>query len=431
MSSLADLQGLLSKLEQLDLKSLDAKLAQQLQATTTAVKSTLDTATTSGTLSAHNAPPSGPGLVRTKSLDARDPAPSTIEFEGVSLGSFTPATTALPDFNTTSIRTPAPSSLEANKPPGEETPIREPRRAFPWVNLNPDDYPPPEKAYINREQRREFGMPLKGVLPLEPPLHLFQWLEESLSTRGKPDIERLVPAPPAEPPQDGCYPQAPEYVCNVEPDHSYRACYRLAAPFYPSEREELKTRMLDIRMPPKVTPTKFDMQTQSFIPEPIPGMVKLLLGFPLVHHINGDPKKAVTVVCAHTLETLMGYKEGPEVAALIPRLMELTWGKAASDKGPATPAVFQLPFMQKNLRSKHGAAMKGVVDGDGSFNLASAHGEGEGHGFFMPAVQTNTPEAAAILNEIRTILGKVYRSGHAEFCLLLRMGYDGICGPTK
>lgn len=166
--------------------------------------------------------------------------------------------------------------------------------------------------------------------------------------------------------------------------------------------------MLNIRMPPNITPSGFNLQTRSFVHEPIPGMVRLPLGIPLVHHINGDPKRAVTAVCAHSLDTLMEYEEGPEIHALVPRLMELAWGKDAEGNIPAVPGIFELDGMRTNLRSKHVDLTK-LAKGDGSYNLASTHGEGEGHGHFAPAVQTNTPEAASIIKEVLQILHRLYR----------------------
>jgi hypothetical protein len=253
-------------------------------------------------------------------------------------------------------------------------------------------------------------MPLKGVLALEPPLELFVWAKESLSKAGKPEVDRLIPAPSAPQPPDGCgvYPQAPEYVLNIEQDCSYRRGWCYAAPFLLDTKETQKYNMLHVLMPPKVPPTRFNLTTQSFVAEPIPGMVRLPLGIPLVHHVGGDPKRAVTAVCAHSLSTLMEYDEGVEVNKLVPRLMDLTWGREKTDSDPGAPGIFLLPGMQHNLRSKNVDESK-RVPGDGSFNLASTHGEGEGYGHFSPAVQTNTPQAAAIIKEVLQILHRLYR----------------------
>lgn len=252
-------------------------------------------------------------------------------------------------------------------------------------------------------------MPLTGVLPLEPPLELFVWPADSISMLGKPEPHQLIPAPAVAKPAVGCYPQAPIYTLNVEPDHSYRRGWAYAAAYHPDNDFALEhDRMLNIRIPPKVLPTAFNKRTRMFHSEDIPGMVRLPMGVPLVHHINGDPKKPVTAVCGHTLDSLAQYPEGAEVAALVPRLMELTWGVAATETDRGVPGIFDLDGMQRNLRSKHVNLSK-LGDGNGSFNIASTRGEGEGHGMFMPAVQTNVPQAAKIIKEVLEILHKLYR----------------------
>jgi hypothetical protein len=88
--------------------------------------------------------------------------------------------------------------------------------------------------------------------------------------------------------------------------------------------------------------------------------------------------------------------------------MELTWGREETDSDPGAPGIFALPGMQRNLRSKNVDDSK-CVPGDGLFNLASTHGEGEGYGHFSPAVQTNTPQAAAMIKEVLQILHQLYR----------------------
>ncbi|KAJ7603665.1 hypothetical protein DFH06DRAFT_1350016 [Mycena polygramma] len=251
-------------------------------------------------------------------------------------------------------------------------------------------------------------MPLAGVIAVEPPLHLFVWPADRLSRAGKPEADVLIPAPPAPRPVFGCYPQAPEYVLNAELDRSYRRGWRYAAPFHTFNRAQDKQNMLEIQMPPNISPTYFDQDTCSFVADPIPGMVRLPLGIPLVHHIDGNPKHAVTAVCAHSMQTLSEYPEAKEIQQLVPRLIQLTWGTSDSGDNPGVPGIFELDGMQRNLRSKHVDPDK-LAPGDGSFNLASTHGEGEGHGHFAPAVQTNTPAAAAIIKEVLQIIHRLYR----------------------
>ncbi|KAJ7489500.1 hypothetical protein FB451DRAFT_1390643 [Mycena latifolia] len=87
--------------------------------------------------------------------------------------------------------------------------------------------------------------------------------------------------------------------------------------------------------------------------------------------------------------------------------MTLIWGVQETETQLGVPGIFELPEMQRNLHSKHINLTK-LAQGDSSFNLASTHGEGEGHSVFMPAVQTNTPEAAEIIKEVLRILHELY-----------------------
>ncbi|KAJ7209326.1 hypothetical protein GGX14DRAFT_453426, partial [Mycena pura] len=265
---------------------------------------------------------------------------------------------------------------------------------------------PSETAFVMPDQPRQYGMPLRGVIPLEPPA--FLWPEELISKLGKPDAEQLVPAPPGSQPPVGQYPQAPVYKLNLTLDRSYRRGYLYAAPFLTADKAIERERMLNILVPPNICPARYDLDSAKFIADPIPGMVKLPLGIPLVHHVDGDPNRAVTVVCAHTLESLMQYEEGGQVQELVARLLQLTWGTNPTESEPGIPGIFELEGMQTNLRSKK-AHCTGTLPGDGSFNLASTHGEGEGYGSFMPAVQTNTPQATRSIAEILQILHKCYR----------------------
>jgi hypothetical protein len=102
------------------------------------------------------------------------------------------------------------------------------------------------------------------------------------------------------------------------------------------------------------------------------------------HRINGDPKQALTAVCVHSLESLSQYDEGPKVAALMPQFLELVWGTKTR------PGIYDLVGLKRNLRSKRKAGA--LQAGDGSFNLASTLGEGEGAGTVFPAAQSRTAD---------------------------------------
>ncbi|KAJ7222120.1 hypothetical protein GGX14DRAFT_662664 [Mycena pura] len=365
----AQLQALTNQLQVMDLQDLDPQLQLHIQTLSDAAASTqnhLAQAITSPTVSRQP----------TSILHAETAAPPD------------PAVIAPQNSTTPTVTNPQPPS-------------------FPWVPVDLSGVKPSESAFGTTTNVRQFGMPHTGVLPLEPPLHLFCWPAEAMSTLGRPDLDRLEP-PPAVSPRAGYYPQAPTYTLNTVLDRSYRRGWRYAAPFLTSNRAIERDRMLKIQVPPNTRPARFDVRTQTFCSDPIPGMVEIPIGIPMVHLVNNDPKRAVTAVCAHTLDSLMQYEEGKKVEALMPRLLELTWGVTETESRPGVPAIFELDGMQTNLRFKSVDPTK-VIPGDGSFNLASTHGEGEGPGFFMPAVQTNTPQAAAIIKEVLQILHQLYR----------------------
>ncbi|KAF8130953.1 hypothetical protein K438DRAFT_2032069 [Mycena galopus ATCC 62051] len=264
----------------------------------------------------------------------------------------------------------------------------------------------PRDAFLDRNQSGQFGTPLTSVLPLEPPLDLFVWPEDSMSKEGKLVHDKLEPVPAIQSESIGYFPQAPVYMLNSTRDPSYRRGWRYAAPFHTSKREQQKQNMLNIRMPPNITPTHFDQSTRLFVAQLIPGMVRAPLGIPLVHHVDGDAKQAVMVVCVHTLETMQQYAQGPEIHDLAHQLLDLTWGHDAAGDRPFQYGISEIPGMKTNLRSKYVDPNAPV--GDGSFNIASTHGEGEGFGHFGPAVQTDAKEVAPI-KSILQILHRLYR----------------------
>ncbi|KAJ7696236.1 hypothetical protein B0H17DRAFT_406795 [Mycena rosella] len=425
---LPQLQILLGQLQDLDLQDLDPSLRSRLSNPTAATTATqaeiyrIESRTGSQNDCAETETGSEPPL-RVPTALGRAPLHSSsspcipVTSDTVSLSASVPPTGhTISEYSPASPCAPVASETvppSASVSPtahtaSEHSPTTLPIHHFPWIEIEHEGVMPSESAFVKPGEPRQFGMPLTGILPLEPPLQLFQWPAGTISNLGKPELHSLVPAPAAPPPELGCYPQAPVYTLNPEPDFSYHRGYRYAAPFYTSQRQIEHQCMLEVQIPPNLRPSHFDLDTQSFCSDPIPGMVQLPMGIPIVHHVNGDPKCAITAVCGHTLKSLMQYEEGEKVQALIPRLMTLTWGIKETETQPGVPGIFELPGMQKNLRSKHVDLGK-LTPGDGSFNLASTHSEGEGHGIFMPAVQTNTPEAAAIIKEVLQILHQLYR----------------------
>ncbi|KAJ6546385.1 hypothetical protein DFH09DRAFT_1506854 [Mycena vulgaris] len=242
------------------------------------------------------------------------------------LGDGTRERTAFPEIHST----PEPTAIRPSSSAAATLAVASP---FPWIDIPFHGKKPSETVYSRPDATKQFGMPLTGVLPLEPPLELFVWPADSISMLGKPEPHQLIPAPAVAKPAVGCYPQAPIYTLNVEPDHSYRRGWAYAVAYHPDNDFALEhDRMLNIRIPSKVLLTMFNKCTR----------------------------------------------------------------------------IFDLDGMQRNLYSKHVNLSK-LGDGNRSFNIASTRGEGEGHGMFMPAVQTNVPQAAKIIKEVLEILHKLYR----------------------
>ncbi|KAG1839813.1 hypothetical protein DFJ58DRAFT_845572 [Suillus subalutaceus] len=99
--------------------------------------------------------------------------------------------------------------------------------------------------------------------------------------------------------------------------------------------------------------------------EPVPGMVKMVLGVPYIY------------------ET---YPEHAVIYQLVDELQLLTWG----DKGqaPSTPAVYKLPEFKRNDRSSR--PQEGSYEG--SYNLASTVLKGQGQGTLILPLSISADE---------------------------------------
>ncbi|KDQ32222.1 hypothetical protein PLEOSDRAFT_1100723 [Pleurotus ostreatus PC15] len=136
-------------------------------------------------------------------------------------------------------------------------------------------------------------------------------------------------------------------------------------------------------------------------------MVEMLPGIPYTHEL---PTGAVlTIACAHTLESLKEYGAvGDEAEMLAEELRGLTFGCNAdpSTGQTACPPIYTAPGLKRNNRSGDDKDSPGF---DGSYNLASTLGEGQGSGIFMPAVQTDTPEVREQIGRILQILNRLWQ----------------------
>ncbi|KAJ7181647.1 hypothetical protein C8R43DRAFT_941460 [Mycena crocata] len=255
-------------------------------------------------------------------------------------------------------------------------------------------------AYLDPNRPRLYGMPTSGVAMLKPPFEEYIWSTVVMHKQPRPKLDTLYPAQPMEPPRGQYYPMAPIY--ELIESNAYRCGWAYRADYKTSDRPTLDELMKHIVIPPKTRPSGYDPVRKTFEFEPVPGMIQVTLGIPYVHRINSVAEHTLTVFCGHTLDSLKQLGDvGFEVEVLADKLRLLTWGTET------TPALFELPGLKTNLRSKNNSA--DLRPGDGSFNLASTHGEGEGLGIFLPAAQTAEPEAAHQIHQVLQILHDMYR----------------------
>ncbi|KAJ6488696.1 hypothetical protein C8R47DRAFT_1126621 [Mycena vitilis] len=174
-STVGQLQTLLAQLQQLDLKEPDAELE--------------------GPLAAAIAAAEGHISKRRKNSEARSSlGVGTVEPDQDTPHSRIP--TLMPQNTSSGCSTPPQSSQLAtasiacaisNDSSGTS------RARFPFMSMEIPSPKPSVAAYKNPQEIRQFGMPLAGVIAVEPPLHLFVWPADRLSRAGKPEPDVLIP----------------------------------------------------------------------------------------------------------------------------------------------------------------------------------------------------------------------------------------------
>ncbi|KDQ52529.1 hypothetical protein JAAARDRAFT_50215 [Jaapia argillacea MUCL 33604] len=131
-----------------------------------------------------------------------------------------------------------------------------------------------------------------------------------------------------------------------------------------------------------------------------------------------DPEACETVACLQTLESLKQYGVYDECIRWIKELVELTWGRKASDGIEAIPPVYELG-LKRNDRSQKNFPPD---NHDGSYSLAATVGKGQGQGPTMPATQVNTEAANKQIGRINTALSELI---HLIFpCCISKLEYD-------
>ncbi|KAJ7701592.1 hypothetical protein B0H17DRAFT_1128365 [Mycena rosella] len=245
-------------------------------------------------------------------------------------------------------------------------------------------------------------------MPKKPPLmsEEFMWSDDIMSKAPRP-LPTLVPAPAAVPPVGYTYPQAPEYTCNETVDRCWTSGFVYTTLFTPSTKGLLRSRLLQTKTPPNVIPR---LHEGKIIVDPIAGMIQMPGSIPFVQHTKGNPDEAVTMACAHSLASIRVLYPGiaDEVENLSIQLRDTTFGKEGKDGEPPMIPIYAIPGLKRNDRS---VDPKKLPPGsfDGSYNLASTKGEGEGAGVVMPAVQASTPEASERIGLVLRLLHAIQR----------------------
>ncbi|KAJ6563441.1 hypothetical protein DFH09DRAFT_1279006 [Mycena vulgaris] len=225
---------------------------------------------------------------------------------------------------------------------------------------------------------RLYGRPLH-VVAEKPPLmsEEFMWSEDIMSKAPRPSAT-IVSAPAAIPPVGYVYPQAPEYTCNETVDRRWTSGFAYTTLFTPSTKGLLRSRLLQTKTPPNVVPHLYE---GKIVVDPIAGMIQMPGSIPFVQHTEGNPDEAVTLACAHSLASIRALYPGiaDEVENLSIQLRDATFGRESKDGQLPMIPIYAIPGLKRNDRS---VDAKDLPPGsfDGSYNLASTKGEGEGAG---------------------------------------------------
>ncbi|KAJ7710715.1 hypothetical protein B0H17DRAFT_1190410 [Mycena rosella] len=252
-----------------------------------------------------------------------------------------------------------------------------------------------------------YGRPEGGSVE-KPPLmsEEFMWKLEEISQAPRPSAT-LDPALSAMAPTSYSYPQAESYTLSPAIDRRFTRGCAYVTLFTPSKKGLLHDKLLRTRTPPNLLPR---LHEGKIVVDPIAGMIQMPGSIPFIQHVEGRPNEIVSMACAHTLAPIRdAYPEvADHVEDLATRLQDATFGTEAKDGQPAMMPIYAIPGLKRNDRSVNASALpEGSFDG--SYNLVSTKGEGEGAGVVMPAVQASTPEAAERISEVIQLLHALQR----------------------
>jgi hypothetical protein len=287
------------------------------------------------------------------------------------------------------------------------------------------EQPMPQPSIPDPKLRYGFNLNEPPVRPLFHDPSITDWPEHLISSEGPPSFDKLEPHPSAVPPQGYCYPQAQTYA--VKKDNRYLRGYVAIADFRSSTKRELKARQLRMATPPGAINPPF--KGGQFHPLPLAGCVQACPGLSMAHTINGDLDNIVTFWGCQTLESLKKILAPELYQEFHRRAVNLacnSWGCPEMGSRRARPPFYTLKGLKRNDRSA-----KNLPPGsfDGSYNLASTVGKGEGQGCVFPAVQIDTPEGTAQIKEILEDLA--FLGNVALQATLSRFEYDATQFHSK
>jgi hypothetical protein len=251
-------------------------------------------------------------------------------------------------------------------------------------------------------------MPLKGLQPLEPDLLQFVWVLKDRCPAGRnlytvPSVadllpDMLIPNPALPDPASGFYPVAEPYQL-VETDQ-YRRGLVYQCDFDPKMRDEIAKRCLAPQIPPNIAPRE---EGDNLVWDPIPGMLELRPGVPMVQRILGPKPRTITVACLQTLFSLQQYPYlYPKIMDLVDDLHIKTFGTPPCNEKPGGRGMYNIPGLKRNDRSARNLPKDSPF---GSYNLGLGKIEGYGEGTITTAIQAVDPQ----LDMIRQILYQLYR----------------------
>ncbi|KAG6915390.1 hypothetical protein DXG01_011736 [Tephrocybe rancida] len=230
----------------------------------------------------------------------------------------------------------------------------------------------------------------------------YRWKDARQPPEDVPD-QVLPPTITAAARQDFYYPLSPAWRFVRSSTHKYGGYYAAdcsTSSFSLTTEENNLKRIIN---PPNLRPS---WNGKRLIAPPIEGMVRMEPGIPYAFHVDGDPKKLITVGVLQTTKSITAVE--PKVAELIHRLYETTFGRLATEDSPAISPIYTLADLKRNDRSDRKSKLASE-EYNGSYSLGSTIEKGNGQGIIVPTTQADHAEAKKRISELLMILHDLYR----------------------